>query len=337
MKFIFITDTHGKASSPKSRLDDYPQAILDKMEYIGEFAKNIKATAVIHGGDWLDTPDVSESFVREFAKIVNNYPCAVYGVLGNHDIYGYNPETFLRTSLGVAEGMGLFDRLLMKNPYIVYDGETRVAITGRDSDFNLDKGPEKAFDYSRSYRIDNAINIHVVHGMLVEREWPQIPCTTIKEVMDDFPAADIILTGHEHTGFGVKEYYRPDSNSKVIFCNPGSLARVTAGTGDVRRDVRMAVITVEGSDFNVELVNLPSEIAKPASEVLDSDRLAQEKLNKQQLEGFIAHMNSIEVENSFNVFESLNELSRIEATDEDVLIECRKQLEIAQEELGLDE
>jgi len=331
MKLIFITDTHGMASNPGSRLDVFSEAILNKLRYVGEYAKEIGATAILHGGDWLHTPDVSESFVRELSRIVKDYPCPTYGVLGNHDIYGYNPGTFNRTSFGVAEGVGVFIRL-GSEPILIEEGKTKVAITGKDSYFDLDK-PGHLSDYTCSHRIQKAVNIHIVHGMLVEREWPHVACTTISEVMDNNPNADIILTGHEHTGFGVKEYYRVDGNYKVIFCNPGSLARVTAGTGDVRKDVRMAVITVEGSEYDIELVNLPLEVARPSSEVLDVDKLAEEKANKENLQKFITKMNNTTVQQDFNVYESLNRLCEDQQIDERVKEECRSQLQKAEESL----
>ena len=330
MKLIFITDTHGMASNPGSRLDIFSEAILNKMRYIGKYAEEIGASAILHGGDWLHTPDVSESFVRELSRIVNNYPCPVYGVLGNHDIYGYNPTTFNRTSFGVAEGVGVFTRL-GQEPILIEDGEDKAAITGQDSYFDLDK-PGHITDYTSTRIINGYVNIHIVHGMLVERQWPQVACTTIDDVMNGKPNSDIILTGHEHTGFGVITKYN-ECDRKIMFCNPGSLARVTAGTGDVRKDVRMAVITVSGSEYNVELVNLPIGIARPAIEVLDINKLAEEKANKENLQKFITKMNNTTVQQDFNVYESLNRLCEDQEIDDKVKEECRMQLERAEESL----
>ena len=330
MKLIFITDTHGMASNPGSRLDVFSEALLKKMEYIGQYAKEIGATAILHGGDWLHTPDVSESFIREIARIVHSYPCPTFGVLGNHDIYGYNPTTFNRTSLGVAEGVGVFVRLGSTPIFLEGEGEV-VALTGQDSTFDLDKpGHEGMYTDTPShetYMGKPCTDIHIVHGMLVEKEWPQVACTVISDIKDRC-AADIILTGHEHTGFGVKRY------SDVTFCNPGSLARVTAGTGDVRKDVRMAVITVEGNNYDIELVNLPIDVARPASEVLDTDKLAEEKANKENLQKFITKMNNTTVQQDFNVYESLNRLCEDQDIEDKVMEECRRQLEKAEESLN---
>lgn len=323
MKFIYITDTHGQASSPGSRLDVFSEAILKKMKYIGEYAKEIGATAILHGGDWVHTPDVSESFIRELARIVNDYPCPTLGVLGNHDIYGYNPETFNRTSFGVAEGVGVFHRLYRNTPYTFEKDGVKVHVTGQDSYFNLDKEGYLE-DYTESYTEDDATSIHIVHGMLVERKWPQCASTAIEEIENC--KADIVLSGHEHTGFGVIE------RNNRLFCNPGSLARVTAGVGDCRKDVRMAVITIDSNGKKIELVNLPSEIARPASEVLDMEKLALEKANKERLESFVRKMNSATVR-EFNIYQSLDTLCKEEELGDTVYNKCREHLQKAEEEI----
>lgn len=323
MKFIYITDTHGQASNPGSRLDVFAVAILEKFKYIGEYARQINATAVIHGGDWLHTPDVSESFIRDMAKIINSYPCPVVGVLGNHDIYGYNPETFNRTSFGVAEGVGVFQRLFRDRGIVFEDSETKVNITGQDSYFDLDKDGHLD-DYTDSYCQEDAVNIHVVHGMLVKNKWPQCASTTIDEIQDC--KADIILTGHEHTGFGIIK------KGTKIFCNPGSLARVTSGTGDVRKDVRMAVITVSGNEKDIELVSLPSSIARPSSIVLDMEKLALEKSNKRNLEIFISKLNT-STSCGIDIYNSLDNLKEEDEIEDSVIDLCRSHLQKAEEEI----
>lgn len=330
MKFIFITDTHAMGSNPGSRLDNFPEALLKKMQYIGEYAEEIGATGILHGGDWLHSPDISENYIREFSKIIKNYPCPVYGILGNHDIFGQNPTTFNRTSFGVAEGLDLFTRLYIDKPVILSDNKTKVVITGQDSHYNLDKDGVIS-DYTDSTIIDGAVSIHIVHGMLVEKDWPQVKhYTTINSIKNC--NADIILTGHEHTGFGVKTIFN-DNNEKKIFCNPGSLSRITSSVGDLRKDVRMAVIDIEGNDFNVELVNLPNSVVESSNKVLDSQRLAEEKANKENLDKFLIKMNRASIDNSFNVYDALKLLSG-EINDNNVIEECRKQLQIAEEELN---
>ena len=330
MKLIYFTDPHGQASNPSTRLDNYPEAILGKFRYIGNYAREIQADATLIGGDIISTPDTSQSFISELSYIIQGYPCEVDVVLGNHDIYGYNPDTFLRTSLNIANKLRAFNRL-GNTPRIIND---RVSITGKDSYVHLDK-PEYIGDYARSGRIDGLVNIHIVHGMLVEKVWPQVAhCTTLEQVMDANPDADIILSGHEHTGFGIKVFYRNDGR-KVIFCNPGSLGRVTSCTGDLRKDVRMAVITIEDDDYNIELVNLPIDVARPANEVIDWERVALEKANKQRIQDFTNKVNDVEISTNLDFYQSLNALA--EQSDvpirKEVIDQCVRQLQIAEESI----
>lgn len=330
IKILFMTDTHGKATSPKSRLDDFPTALLDKLRWVGEYAQEIGADAVVHGGDWVDSADVSEAYIREMVKVLKDYPCTIYGIVGNHDIYGYNPETFKRTALGVAEASGVFKRLDREAArYIEKDTEV-ACLTGQDAIYDLDKqGTEHYYTDSTAHSEYNGkpcINIHTVHGMLVEREWPMVSCTVIDDIKDKC-SADIVLTGHEHAGFGVKD------TVKTLFCNPGSLARVTAAVGDVRRDVRIAEITIDGELFNVNLINVPGHIAKASNLVIDRDRLVQEKSTKENLNKFIENINRGKVRQSVNVFDAADVLGEELGIGIEVVEKAKTALSTANEEL----
>ena len=326
MKLLFFTDAHGMSRKPSARLDDYSDTILKKIEWIGEYSRENHIEAVLCGGDLLDSPDVSETFIRKMCMILKTFPCPIFTVIGNHDEYGYSPDTFNRTTLGVAEGVGVLNRLYLEKGQALGD----FNITGQDSDFNLDKGQQNIYKYSKSNRAEGKVNIHVVHGMLVEKTWPMVSCTTIDEVIEDNPNADIILSGHEHTGFGIIEKYR-NNGSKVIFCNPGSLGRITSSTGDLRKDVRVAQIETSNGDFSVSLVSLPLTIAKPATEVINWEEIALEKANKKKSQAFIDKIQNTKI-SSFDIYSGLNDMKERENLSDEVVEECRKQLEKAEEE-----
>lgn len=325
MKLIFITDTHGRGSNPGSRLDDYPQTVLNKFAYINTYARDIGASGIIHGGDWLETPDVTNVFIRRLVNVVRHSSCPWYGILGNHDIYGYNPDTFAKTPLGIAEEAGMFTRLFRDNPVEITDGETKVYLTGTDSHFDLDK-EDTRYMYMDSARKEGHINIHVTHGMLLHKEWPQLKHTVIDDIKDF--NADILLSGHEHVGYGLKRL----DNGKLV-CNPGSLLRVTASTGDIRKDVRFAVITVTGTEFDIELVNMPVSIARPASEVIDIEKLQNEKDSKQKLEAFVDMIGDVELDEDFDVMHNLGVIAESVDASEEVIEECRTRIQEAEEQL----
>ncbi|MCX8074151.1 MAG: metallophosphoesterase [Clostridia bacterium] len=327
LRFIYTTDSHGRGSNPVSRLDDFPTTILNKFKWINEKAEELGAAAILHGGDWLESPDVANSFVRELTYILSHSKVPWYGILGNHDIYGQNPETFKKTPLGIAEAAGAFTRL-SDTPTIFKNGNTTVSITGKDSYFDLDKKITKE-DYINSAITPGAVNIHIVHGFLDDCKWQDsIDCTTIDEVINC--NADILLTGHVHQGFGIKRI-----NNK-IFCNPNALARTTASVGDVNNEVRIALITVDGMNFDVELISLPTTVAKPANEVLDRAKLVSEKEHKKQLEKFINSLNKGDIyttESVFNIYNILNIVAKEDSLDDNIISITRQKLEQAEEEL----
>lgn len=329
IKLLFITDTHGRATSPKARLDNFPETLLDKLRWVGEYAVENDIDGVIHGGDWLESPDVSEAYISEIVKVLKEYPCPIATVVGNHDIYGYNPDTFRRTPLGIAEASGVIERLYSKVPFIIEkEGEVAV-LTGQDAIHDLDKGTD--YYYTDSYAHDEyhgkpCINIHTVHGMLVAKDWPMVNCTVIDDIAHKCNA-DIILTGHEHTGYGVVD------KVETIFCNPGSLSRVTAAVGDVRRDVRMAEISIDGELFDIKLINLPGDIAKSSNLVIDRDRLVQEKSAKENLNKFIENINRGQVKKGINIFDAADTLGDELQIDKMVVEKAKLALSKAEEEL----
>jgi DNA repair exonuclease SbcCD nuclease subunit len=323
IKLIYTTDPHGRANNPTSRKDNFPDTILKKIAYVGKLAKDENADAVVCGGDWLDRPDTSTSFVSRLAEVLSNFPCPIYSVIGNHDIYGQNPQTLPRTQLSILIAAKLIQRLYMDKPVLLADSKTKVYITGVDAHYDLDKNGRTS-DYVDVPETDG-VRIHVVHGFLTDRDWPNVPCTLISSVLNT--KADILLTGHEHGGFGII-----GRNGK-LFCNPGALARVSASIGDVNQDVKVALITIQGNVFDCEFKRLPSSIALPASQVIDRAKLVEEKKHQERLTHFIDNLNDLKITDSFNVYNVLDEIATQENVPQEVVDIVRKRLEKAEEQL----
>jgi len=326
MKILYFTDPHIRANSPGSRLDDFPEAILSKLEWVGDYAEDNHIKTILVGGDWLDRPDIAYSMLDKFTEVLIRWKgkgIDVYTVLGNHDLYGYNPQTFSRTALSLLVRFGLLKRL-SKAPLEI----DNVSITGVDAHFLLDKN-DNVDDYVIVDGAKDKLKIHVVHGFLDNEKWENVPSTAIKDIAHT--SADIILTGHEHTGYGVVK------KSGKIFCNPGALARVTAGIGDVNQEVKVAIIDSEKKD--IELIKLPLDIAKPSSEVLDRDKLVREKEHKSKLAAFQSVINDFQTPDDMNTYMALEALAKEENLAENVVELARKKLEEAEEDMkkGKDE
>lgn len=300
MNIVFITDTHGRANNPISRKDDFPITVLRKIEWAVELANKHKAP-LLHGGDWLQRPDVSPTFISSLARILMEAKYGVYSVLGNHDIYSYNQDSFWRSPLSILVNCGIIT-LVGRAGVEFYekdreDSATVCFVSGVSAHQTLDKNG-RVEDYIVSQDQithsfgpeDKVYSIHMVHGFLADHDWGKnIPHTLIDNTVEK-NCANVILTGHEHSGYNVIEKVNSDGH-KIIYCNPGSLLRVTAGVGDMRDDVQAALIQVTRDDISVKLVKCP--IAEEADKVLDRDKLEEEKTRNKSLEMFASKLSGI--------------------------------------------
>lgn len=325
--FLYFTDPHVRINSPSSRLDNFYETILNKLSYVAELGHAYNVDAFICGGDLIDRPDIPYSTLTGLVETLAKFKRPIYTVLGNHDIYGYNPDTHHRTAVSVIRASGLVTRLGGK-PIIIEKGPVKVSLTGCDAHYLLDKDGRTS-DYTDIPESD-ATKIHVVHGFLTKKRWEQVPSTEIDDIIDT--KADIVLTGHEHSGFGVIR-----KNDK-IFCNPGALARVTASVGDINLEVKVALIEVDESGFDVNLIKLPSNIVRPANEVLDRDKLEQEKQHKQVLANLSDStkqmISDFSFDNGLNIFDMLSRMSKEHNLPKEVEDFIRNELQEAEEELN---
>lgn len=285
VKFVFMTDLHGRTNNPISRKDDFPETILKKLRWVVEYANSIDAS-ILCGGDWLNRPDTSATFISRMCGILECAKNPVIGILGNHDLFGYNAKSFTRTPLAIAAACNNM-HILGDEAVDVGDSSAHIYISGSHSSPLIDRAGRTEEYYTPRKdkpKSTEEVRIHIVHGFLTDKDWPDgVPYTKIDAVKDT--DADILLAGHEHLGFGIK------TADETIFCNPGALGRVSAGVGEINRDVKIAEITVWKEldmpiQYSVKLVALPEDIARPAGEVLDREKIDIEKEMQKKIEGF---------------------------------------------------
>ncbi|WDC83994.1 metallophosphoesterase [Caloramator sp. mosi_1] len=181
MKFLFFTDTHIRGTNPRARLDDFESTLFNKFEELLKYVKYNKIDYVLFGGDLLDRPDVSLSVMQKFIDLLNRFPKPIYMVLGNHDIYGQNPNTVNRTIIGILETLGIV-WILDDKPVELFDRNIKVKITGSSYVYDIDVDPFKSKYIINKDECDYLI--HIVHGMLMEKPFiKEVPHTTIEEII----------------------------------------------------------------------------------------------------------------------------------------------------------
>ncbi|TVX92254.1 metallophosphoesterase family protein [Paenibacillus agilis] len=289
MRFLLGGDPHARGTNPRNRKDDYKAALIAKLKELFYLGEQKKAEAVILSGDFFDLPDVANSVLNEFADVMNECPIPIYTTAGNHDIPGYNIQAYANTSLRLLERIVPKLHVINDPAQPIYFGrQDEVVITFTPYSGKIDVD---GYGYSPENLITpghNPYRIHVAHGMLLDHTPPFDRFTLVQEVKT---SANMVLTGHDHTGYGV--YRRGDG---VIFCNPGSLTRLSASESEIKRTVQVALIDVQtigglnpgdwSHQASIELIPLQS--AAPGPDVLDRSKIEADQQRQYAMESFAA-------------------------------------------------
>lgn len=276
MRFLKVGDPHIRGTNPRNRTDNYKEALKAKLREINDLAVKYDVEAILCMGDIFDKPEVSTGVLLEFADIFAESVKPWYTTPGNHDLYSYNLATYWRTSLALLER-------LVPNFYVI-QGDTdfttfsrdglRVSVTFEPFTAAMDRD---GYGYSPQVNVGEDFSIHVAHGMLLDHKPPFDRYTLVQEVET---TADLVLTGHDHTGYGV--FRRADGK---VFINCGSPTRLSASVTEIERTIQVALIEVF-PDKKCEIQLLPLESAAPGVEVLDRSRIEAEQKRQYAMESF---------------------------------------------------
>ncbi|MEW5953672.1 MAG: metallophosphoesterase family protein [Bacillota bacterium] len=273
MNLMFITDTHLRGTTPRSRKDNLPQTQIKKLQEMAGLAEEYGVRAILHGGDMFDLPGPALT-VAASIDILRSTGAEIYAVAGNHDIYGYNPETLDRTMLGFMARMGLVKLLNPGEPVYLTDGQVTVQLTGQHFHPDIDRR-EPDLDYAvRKQNCDLAV--HIVHGMLTDRPMYHGVAHTLIEQVAHFTEADYTLCGHAHFGFA------DWSLGGKHFINPGAVVRLTAHPVEMVRKPGVLILNFSASPPGHR--HIPLKSALPGEEVLDRAHLEEIVFRKEKLQ-----------------------------------------------------
>jgi exonuclease SbcD len=281
IKLLFTGDWHIRGNNPRNRIDDYKAAVFKKLREVFHIAEDGQVLGIIMPGDVFDGIEVSIRLLLEVARLLNESPVTIYATLGNHDMEGYNTESWNRSSLKlltlICPKLVVCWALEAPQFFDAPEAMKDVAVTFTPYSGRMDVD---GYGYSPAVVCPKSIRIHVAHGMLLDHDPPFDRYTNIKTVKTE---AHIVLTGHDHVGYGI--FRRADG---VIFCNPGSLTRKEASISEMNRTVQLALVTVWGDQYDVKLIPLNS--ARPSEEVLDRTSIEAVKLRSYSMDNFTATM-----------------------------------------------
>ena len=276
MKLLYFGDVHIRGKNPRNRIDDYKTALKAKLREIFKLAEYNKVRAILCPGDIFDRPEVTNGVLLEFAEVFKESPVPIYTTPGNHDVYSYNLDTYGRTSLRILE-------LIVPQLHVITDPKQNItlgkeiALSFQPYDQNIDRN---GYGYSPGDPLDGFYKIHIAHGMLLDHD-PKVfdRYTYVGTVKTE---ADLVLSGHDHLGFGI--YERSDGK---VFMNCGAICRLAASEAEISRKIQVALITVEEGQLQpIELIDLRS--AKPGEDILDRSQIEAEEKRQYAMEEFAA-------------------------------------------------
>lgn len=321
MKLLFFTDTHIRMSKPRNRLDDFYETTLKKLEEIKNYANENKIDYVLHGGDLFDRPDSAIKPTSEVGKILSSFNMPIYIVAGNHDIFGYNTKTLNRTMLGLLDNFHVLN-IIPEDGILLNSDEVSILVLGKDYSSDIDLNKENYIIKKSNLKYDADIVINIVHGFLTDRPFlKQVPHVLIGEITDT--EADITLAGHYHTGF--KTQYIDGK----FFSNPGSMVRISNSLGEIKRKPKFLELNITKDNSVIKDVYLKS--AKDGEEVLDRKALTESHYKDERLTIFSNSIDqNVDLE-LLNLDTILNEISKSENFDQDILKEAKLRLQYAKE------
>lgn len=334
LKLLVAGDLHYRGNNPRARLDDFPGAMRRKLTEVLKLAEEHGADYIIQLGDLFDTPTVSLSSVAEIAGIVRGAEIPFLSIPGNHDLFGANLSSVSRTPYGFLANMG-FVRDLHRAPISQLDPELGYTITGHAYDTDTDREIEQyLIPESILKENDNAIHIRVVHGMILDkRPGFEMRHTLLSDIAMQERAPHILLTGHDHTGFGVKNLEAANSLGQMIAINPGALCRLSAHASEFERQVQVCLVKIPGP--SIDVTTIPLDSARPGHEVLSREHLEAQAERESQIAEFLGLIAEEGEVKFLEVREILEDIAEREKLPRDVVEEALKRIGEVREGAGL--
>jgi DNA repair exonuclease SbcCD nuclease subunit len=240
---------------------------------------------VLDGGDFFNdkTPTrTSHRLVNRIAKLHQDYPCPVWGNVGNHDVPYSQASKLDDSALGVLFSSGVFQRCYDNHEVVFSDHARKVRVVGVPY-----HGPFYDLDRFRIEKQEEDYLVVMAHvlaspsgGSMFESE-DIIKYDDLNELAPD---VDVWCFGHWHKDQGIVEIA---PNKWVV--NIGSLTRGSLAQDDTDRIPSVASMSF--SNKGIEIEKIPLDIS-PAVEVFDYAKREREETRQAVVSSFVETLQS---------------------------------------------
>jgi len=264
-KYLIFSDFHISGRNPRSRIDNYYQSCLQKLDEIIDLSKSVDC--VICAGDFWDSPIVANTMVDDVIDRIDLAKKDWYFIYGNHDLVTYNIESSNSSSLS---------HMMRRSKYIKHLNEIEdkdIYIRGYDCTFNREQLlKENGIIHNSSKKITLAIT----HNFITIK--PFIKTVAHVQAKDIKTNYSIIWCSHFHTNFD-------DIINGHKFVNLSSIGRTVINE---QHQPQVAILDTETGKIDKILL----KSAKPSSEVFDLSKYEEIKQNEKSIDEFIEALNS---------------------------------------------
>lgn len=237
---LMIGDPHLEGRQPGFRKDDYPNVILDKLEWSLDYARENQLLPIILG-DLFDKPRDNPTWM--IGRLFEMMQGEILGIYGNHDVH-YQPELTDHDSLSLLVKAGCL-RMVSEDALWTGSMNGQTVVVGGSSYRQV---IPKQFD-SQAFAAENESQPFTVwithHDILI----PGYDEGRIKPA--DIPGIDLIVNGHIHRRLETVE------RGQTQWLTPGNISRRSRSDATREHIPSLLRIDVQDVDWGLTYVEIP--------------------------------------------------------------------------------
>lgn len=285
MKILTFSDVHLADNNPTARIDNYQEALFNKLEQIRVAAEKLKCAFIISAGDLFhikEPRNVSHALVQRAIKFFKSFPCPVLALPGNHDLHHNRIESLPKQPLGTVFESGAILNILTSGGWgFKPDSGPPVVVRGLPY---ADRPDLESFQDLFHGCPKDAVKVLVAHCFASEKGGVFFDnrVFSYRELLDACSPSVAVL-GHWHVDNGICKV--EDS----WFINVGALSRGSLDGDNLKRDVKIGLISIDGPTVDVKALKLK---VRPVEEIFDLKAKEKAEQDNAKINAFVSELKS---------------------------------------------
>jgi predicted phosphodiesterase len=262
IKLLYGADFHLRADRPRCRTEaDWMATQAQALAWLADCVAKYKAPLLV-GGDIFNTPQTTATVLGLLVNLANDCAGLGYGmsiIAGNHDLPYHDWALVDSCAYGVVNKIpSLF------NPPTLILPDLSWSHFGEASEFR-----------------DDAAQIQLVHELVFPSKKdmpPNVNATSAADLLDRWPAAEIVLTGDYHQAF----HFEQDGRHVI---NPGCLLRQTADLIDYKPGIFLLEWDTAAPGRTLKATQLLNP-GEANTDLVDDSYLRREEVREERITAF---------------------------------------------------